>query len=217
MNKARVSVVLEELDPITNSVINEIYFEADTASELPYVDELEQGIAVPLDAEECEDLKKRCRLGDGAGKVKGTLLLRRPPSNHSYKSHTNRELMMMLQGEKPFAVFTFHIDEEIRPELFADQPFDKYAAEGRLVKNQRTIAADRNGEETSSVLVMYALPGEEWRFEAYALLHEQCLRHGWCGNFERLQGRLLGYSEAQNDEHMKGCSKYWKCESSTGE
>ena len=47
--------------------------------------------------------------------------------------------------------------------------------------------------------VYYARPGEEWRIDAHLLLWRQ-LEHGpWNDTLERLEGSLLGYTDAQND------------------
>ena len=52
--------------------------------------------------------------------------------------------------------------------------------------------------------VLYALPGEEWRIDAYLQLWETCKKTAWTAEMEREEGTLLGYEHWQNDLHMKG-------------
>jgi hypothetical protein len=52
--------------------------------------------------------------------------------------------------------------------------------------------------------VLYALPGEEWRIDAYLQLWETFKKTGWTAEMEREEGTLLGYEDWQNDIHMKG-------------
>ncbi len=48
-------------------------------------------------------------------------------------------------------------------------------------------------------IVMYALPHQEWRINAMALLMDSAAKCGWSEGFERVQGSLLGYEDWQND------------------
>ena len=47
--------------------------------------------------------------------------------------------------------------------------------------------------------VLYALPGEQWRIDAFLLLWKTAEKAGWGEGFERLEGSLLGYEDWQND------------------
>jgi hypothetical protein len=47
--------------------------------------------------------------------------------------------------------------------------------------------------------VFYALPGEEWRIDAFNLVWKQLDYGPWNDTLERLDGTLLGYSDEQND------------------
>jgi hypothetical protein len=51
--------------------------------------------------------------------------------------------------------------------------------------------------------VLYALPGEEWRIDAYLLLWKTAEKSGWNERFARLEGTLLGYEDWQNDYHIE--------------
>lgn len=50
--------------------------------------------------------------------------------------------------------------------------------------------------------VYFALPGQEWRIDAYLLLVEVGYRSGWADCYERYEGALLGYGDAENDWHI---------------
>lgn len=197
---ARHQVVFEELDPLTNSIVNQIDFQVDEYSELPHGQAIAENSCVDLDAEQSDALKRRFGLGAGTGRLPGRLCQGPSHSGSPCKIHTNRELLMMLSGEKPFAVFHFDPDEEIHSGLFADQPFDRFFETGRLLKFERIIR-DRESVARSR-LIMFALPGEEWRVNAYCLLWETHYRSQWSEQLERLQGSLLGYTHEQNDLHI---------------
>ena len=76
-------------------------------------------------------------------------------------SHTNRELRLMLEGSKPFAAFLLDggLTEE---QALSDQPFERYVDEGRIVRFEAPV--EINGLPMTRLL--FALPGEEWRFDA---------------------------------------------------
>ncbi len=126
------------------------------------------------------------------------------PDLAPYLIHTGYELALMLDGVKPFAKFYLEYPsepEEWVPEalfephvqsgvllkrVMADEPFDKpiRLSDGRMSDGVRQI--------------FYARRGEEWRIDAHLLVWRQ-LKHGrWNETLERLEGSLLGYTDAQN-------------------
>jgi hypothetical protein len=122
-----------------------------------------------------------------------------------YLIHTGYELALMLDGVKPFAVFATEYPAE--PGEFPEEAlFEPYVQSGRLVK--RVIADEpferpirmHNGRVVEGIgRVFFARRGEEWRIDAHLLLWRQ-LEHGsWNETLERLDGILLGYTDAQND------------------
>ena len=123
---------------------------------------------------------------------------REPP----YLVHTGYELVLMLEGRKPFT----RIDGEYPPHRFeAEDRFDRYVASGLLCKE---VQLEPFGEPLRSRddrvfeglrTVYYALKGEEWRIPAWKLVWEASRKSGWNEHFERLEGMLLGYEEWQND------------------
>ncbi|CAL4866147.1 hypothetical protein MMA231_00385 [Asticcacaulis sp. MM231] len=120
-----------------------------------------------------------------------------------YKPHTNHELKLMLAGTKPFAAFSYREGED---EAFylGDQPFKRHVKNGQLMRYDWVCT--QQGVELHFVL--FALPGEEWRFKAYELmwrLSEQC---DWNDTLERMEGTLLGYTDEQNEWHIANRDHY---------
>jgi hypothetical protein len=104
-------------------------------------------------------------------------------------SHTNRELELMLEKKKPLAMFVDEVsalpDEDIVPE----SKFRPYVENGSIIRKE----------------FEFALKGEEWRIQAMQLLHQQFTKTGqWNETCERIEGRLLGYSEKENDDWCRG-------------
>lgn len=128
----------------------------------------------------------------------------RPISEIPYLVHTGYELALMLEGTKPFAMFA--TDYPLEPgDLRQDALFDPHVKSGLLVKRvidepfERPIRI-RSGRVIGGVRRMFfARRGEEWRIDAHLLLWDQ-LKHGsWNETLERMQGTLLGYTDAQNE------------------
>jgi hypothetical protein len=120
-----------------------------------------------------------------------------------YMIHTNFELPLMLEGRKPFAVFG-----DAYPSKWFDEhlaPFEQFVRTGRIVRRIVDTSMPqlkrRRPEWDRFRNVYFALPGEEWRIDAYISLFDEHLRSGtsWDDDKERLQGSLLGYEDWQND------------------
>jgi hypothetical protein len=125
--------------------------------------------------------------------------------NAPYLVHTGYELALMLDGLKSFA--KFYVNYPVDPDDFSeDALFEPHVQSGTLI---RRVMPDEpyaspihspSGRVYEGVRrVYYARPGEEWRIDAHILLWRQ-LEHGpWNETLERLEGSLLGYTDAQND------------------
>ncbi len=118
-----------------------------------------------------------------------------------YLVHTNRELGLMLKGQKPLAYFA-SIDG-----MWVDcvarylRMFDRHVEAGRLHRHIDIKPVPQLPDRTHRS-VFYALPGEEWRIGATLALLD---RPGpWSGDKEREFGTLLGYEDWQNDVWMAG-------------
>ena len=117
-------------------------------------------------------------------------------------SHTGRELELMLAGKKPFASFSDLLPIEF-DDIIPEAHFEPYVASGRFLK--KTITSNFVGADGSSqqlYRVMYAVPGEELRFKAYATLWSLGDLYGWNEGFEKMEGYLLGY-ETKVDPFFK--------------
>jgi hypothetical protein len=112
-----------------------------------------------------------------------------------YRLHTNRELGMMLRGEKPLSVFSDaygHFPEAVLRYL---RMFDAHVSKGAFVKREY-VSLDR-GNRPGPHVFCYALPDQEWRIDAMIELRTKL--ESWNSECERMQGTLLGYSDWQND------------------
>lgn len=118
-----------------------------------------------------------------------------------YVVHTNREFGLMMAGQKPLAVF---VDcKDLFPDCVARyiRLFDRQVASGTLLRFDHLVNP-RSGDHPAH-WIFFALPGEEWRVDAYfELLHSHDC---WTADHERRQGELLGYEDWMNDywiEHI---------------
>jgi hypothetical protein len=119
-----------------------------------------------------------------------------------YKVHTERELPLMLAGSKPLAAFCDMYLSDL--DLLREKAFKPYVESGRIIKRETIDSTfSPTGREIKLRTLLYALPGEEWRIDAYLLLWKTAGVSGWNDGFERMQGSLLGYEDWQNDAFMK--------------
>jgi hypothetical protein len=127
----------------------------------------------------------------------------KPLRDLPYLVHTNRELGLMLRGQKPMACFMEF--PEAMPRCLARylRIFDGYVARGRFTKrvHVRTVA-DGGPPHKELHEIFYTLPGEEWRAQAKIDLYG--LPGKWSAARERRLGELLGYADWQNDIWMSG-------------
>jgi len=121
-----------------------------------------------------------------------------------YVLHTNRELAMMLAGNKPLAVFAHEkVDGFEKADALANQDFAPHVADGTLSEQVRTKKISLpSGVAVDIDYWFYTLKGEEWRVDAYWLLIEFLQNRGWCPQFEWLEGKLLGYTDEENIHHL---------------
>lgn len=106
--------------------------------------------------------------------------------------HNGRELELMLQGDKPMALFG--AEPGMDAEDVGDTGFAPFVEEGRILKfthiDPKTSVEDRR----------YCLPTEEWRCKLSLLISRMC-RSGEAfdiftsNDLARLEGTLLGHSK----------------------
>ena len=120
--------------------------------------------------------------------------------------HEGRELALMREGKKPLAMFLDNVPRDFA--LFPEAEFDSLVAEEKLVKHVSMTAfpdpGGKAGNEISHRRVLYALPGEEWRIQAFLLVQEiyDSQVPGWRPDLERVIGRLLGYSDEDIEDFL---------------
>jgi len=122
-----------------------------------------------------------------------------------YLVHTGYELFLMLEGVKPFAKFAVEYPAE--PGEFPEEAlFEPHVRSGRLIKRvmpdepfPKPITASSGRIFEGVRQVFYTLPGEEWRINAHNLVARQLAYGPWNDTLERLEGSLLGYTDAEND------------------
>jgi hypothetical protein len=126
-------------------------------------------------------------------------LFRKPPGlEPPYLVHTGYELPLLLDGRKQLARMT----HEYPPDTFdGEDRFDRWVARGVLSKHETTEPLGRPIKGCLGVRTVFYTPvGEEWRVPAMQLLSRAAGRSGgWNEHFERLEGMLFGYSDAEND------------------
>jgi hypothetical protein len=102
--------------------------------------------------------------------------------------HTNRELGMMLRGEKPLAVFCDGYGHFPDVVLRYMRLFDRHVDEGLFVKREYVVPNDGAAVVPGFHTVLYALSNEDWRIDAMIELR---LSGGWSADHEREEDGCL--------------------------
>jgi len=195
--------VLEAIDPATECVVTEAKLQTPDASAVldllaPDARALVlSGASCDLEPDEVEKVKACFAPAFEPGVLPVRL---RPACRHDelpYLVHTGRELALMLEGRKPLAVFSGTFPSVPDREDIPERLFDPHVVAGKFIKRERVFGGGSAGKPTRTVL--YALPQEAWRIDAYLLLHDTAAKVGWSEGFERMEGSLLGYEEWQTD------------------
>jgi hypothetical protein len=208
--------VLEAIDPQTECVSMEVKFEITEPSEIGDLIGSDAAAAV-LEGADCDlepDEVGKFRTRFNLAFEPGDLTVRLRTTSHlddlPYQVHTGRELAFMLKGTKPLAAFWGAYPSIPDREEIPERLFDPYVAAGRFVKRERVFEARPSevvgGElRHATRIVLYALPQEAWRIDAYLLLQDTAAKSGWNEGFERMQGSLLGYDQWENDIFIERC------------
>ncbi len=167
-----------------------------------HIDSFEPHHTYELDSEDIAALNCEFDLAIDVREWRVMLRRRIPLDDLPYQVHTNRELALMLKGEKPLSVFHLEAPYENSAYQDVERFFEPHVASGQLV--HREVTDEGCIQSLDDVrTVLYALPNEAWRIDAYLLLTNVARRSGWNEGFERMEGRLLGYTEEQNDLFME--------------
>jgi hypothetical protein len=191
-------ISLEMYDSATGSVISELYLEEINPCKLtPFLKEA----IISLKKNEARDIGRRYlvdfpEFSDALEIWKEIpIRLRHESSEVSCRVHGGRELDLIHRKVKPLSVFS-----DVRPRSayanFLSKYFDALVAEGKL-------SFCELAEPDLPPRLLYALPGEEWRFNAYKLMRVIARNCRWNDTLERMEGSLLGYTPEQNDQHLE--------------
>ncbi|MDQ0472447.1 hypothetical protein [Labrys wisconsinensis] len=202
--------VLQGIDPAMGSPALEARFRVDDVAVLrAALGDLADGRdpdlewVYPLERAHLDAIEQRfgASIGDGAYEV--MLLPWHFTREAPYLNHGGFELPLMLEGRKPFAKFSNVYPDEWFDDVIGR--FDPFVQEGRFVRRIVTRPFDEPARWHDGGIVdgfrevYFALPGEEWRIDAYLLLVEVGLKAGWNDALERYEGSLLGYEDWQTD------------------
>jgi hypothetical protein len=127
------------------------------------------------------------------------------PFDLPYEVHTTRELEFMLTRGKPLAHFSEAYPPEPGEEIIPQVAFAPYVANGTF-EMRAFVTLERRADRPEirgAIHVFYARPAESWRIDAFIAMMGASARSGWSEGFERLEGFLLGYTEAQTDAHIE--------------
>jgi hypothetical protein len=199
--------IFEIIDPTTRSIVYDIEVQ-DLAKFCELIDldptDMEPGASYEIEAWE---VSRIAAAFDFPGGGRGREGLVRPASRSDqlpYKVHTGRELLLMLEGTKPLAVFSdTHPTTKPPFEIIPEDVYAPYVEAGRLVKREVIELPVDPVRDSPMRIVCYALPTEQWRIDAYLLLYRVGMRFGWSESCERMEGTLLGYTDEQNDLYIE--------------
>jgi hypothetical protein len=197
--------VLSSIDTATGCFLEQAHFvvsEPGVPARILGLDTMNEETSIELDPQRLRELAQAFilplqHLGNG-----GELHRLGDRATFNPHSHTGRELLLMLNGQKPFAAFSVAVADSDMDEIIPRDYFEPHIRNGTiLMKEHVQKVGPRTPHEV--LYVLYALPGEEWRFDAYIALWDLAAVHGWNEGFEKLQGYLLGY-ETAIDPFFKG-------------
>jgi hypothetical protein len=189
-------------DESTGFVLYEIYLENCGAKTIPEfirrrMKNLKADQWEPLShAELMENPDFQDKIGEWDGHP---IRLRHECSVLPYRVHGGRELDLMMKGLKPLSVFTY-VERSSSLERFLFRYFEPLVERRKLVS--RKVPEEGGGSGATTSTIMYALPNEAWRVEAYALMALAARDCKWNDALERIQGLLLGYTREQNNSWM---------------
>lgn len=197
--------VLESIDPSTGCISSEVVVETDDIAALceivdPGARDIPAFAGYELGRDDIDKIRSRFAIAIEDASPTARLRSWRPMDELPYPVHTNRELALMLTGDKPLAAFSESYPSTMDHEFIPERRFDPYVKDGLFLKKEY-ILREKDGRETR--VVLYSRKGEEWRMEAYILLKKIAEKSGWSEGFERMEGSLLGYEEWQNDIYIE--------------
>jgi hypothetical protein len=117
-------------------------------------------------------------------------------------NHTNRELELMVAGEKPLAMFYAETSELPDERLIPECRFAFLVSSGQFIRGETEVPGGFHEGLRRHLRIKYvffARKGEEWRIPAMEVLLHARVKGGWNETCERMESSLLGYTPAQID------------------
>jgi hypothetical protein len=195
--------IIETVDTCTECTTREFHVEVMDVRKLATIlafPDFDPNSTYDLDEADLMSLSKHFGL-PLQGETWGRISPRRWFDDLPYHLHTDRELALMLTGMKPLAAFVGEYPPHPDIEEIPDRLFDPYVADGRFTKRE-FVELKPYGRVLGLRVVLYSLPCEAWRIDAYILLRSVADKTGWNEALERMEGALLGYEEWQNDAYF---------------
>lgn len=200
------TLILEIVDATAGCIVEEVEFSDSEVPRLLALLEIDNpdffGVSYDLNESDLKGIKKLFgwkKISESANAA--CLRARGVWDELPCKIHTNRELPMMLAGDKPLAVFCDSYAPGSDSKVMWDEMFEPYVQAGRFIKREH-IEIDSRDASNSMSWILYALPNEAWRIDAYILMKKTAKISGWNDGFERMEGSLLGYTDEQNNVHL---------------
>lgn len=117
--------------------------------------------------------------------------------------HTGREMELMLEGVKPLSVFSDSTDVLPDEVIIPEKAFSTHVRNGTFIRYEFDLISNRKDGCGKTVIIRHVLfssPAQYWRIQAYELLKSEFNRTGiWNETCERMEGKLLGYTDLEND------------------
>lgn len=190
--------VLKSIDAATGCYLEQVHITVDdpnSPTRILGLETMNESTSMELDEAELRTLAQALNVSMKFMGNAGELHRLGDKSSFDPPSHTGRELLLMLHKEKPFAAFSVAVADSDVDGIIPRGYFEPHLRNGTILMREYVLKeGPRRPHEVLSVL--YALPGEEWRFNAYIALWELAAVHGWNAGFERMEGYLLGYETA---------------------
>ena len=201
-----IRLIIEEIDPDTNSVLSSAPLELSDVSDIANIIDIDFSgdnaisYVYDLSNDDITKLIEKFTL-NGLGSIGiGRIRRRVKVDDLPYAVHTGRELLLMLKGDKPMSFFTYRANDDSGTKEETEKAFLPYVSEGLIIKHEHKMDRRRNdGSYVKVEYLIYTLPTETWRANALVALKEAGARSGWSEGMERMEGTLLGYSDLQND------------------
>jgi hypothetical protein len=202
--------IIASIDPHSDCILEEASFnvgDLDTLAKLIGEDacDIDDCLEYQLDAQQLEQIIETFKVSFTSRTPLVRLRSWNPTDDLPYEVHTGRELLLMLQGRKPLAVFSGQNPPNQDCEEVPERFFDPHVTAGKFIKRE-VIEPDRCGAYGKR-FVFYAVLTETWRIDAYILMLNIAAKTGWGEGFERMQGSLLGYEDWQNDIFIENIYK----------